>query len=113
MLDIENAYEYYRQFILEYASEKAAVYAKYGFTLRGSIGSKDWEVFAAILLQDRHRPGDGADLEQHEVKSALVGNSYEYQYHRNNGLQKLANDRQVDRLLHLPQVRCKPCWAAD
>lgn len=98
MLDIANAYAFYRQFILDYASEKAAIYARYGFALSGSIGSTDWEVFAAILLRDRHRPGDGADLEQHEVKSALRGNSFEYQYHRDNGLQKLSEDQQVDHV---------------
>ena len=66
--------------------------------MQGSIGSKDWEVFAAILMGDYASPGDGADLENYEVKSALIGNSFEYQYHKNRGLEKLQGDRAVDHI---------------
>ncbi|MEM8639910.1 MAG: hypothetical protein AAGG51_14010, partial [Cyanobacteria bacterium P01_G01_bin.54] len=66
--------------------------------MQGSVGSKDWEVFAAILLNDRARKGDGADLEHYEVKSATTGSSFEYQYHRNHGLDKLTDDRSVDHI---------------
>ncbi|WP_228024847.1 hypothetical protein [cf. Phormidesmis sp. LEGE 11477] len=92
------AYSFYKQFILDYSQDKSAIYEQYGFTLQGSVGSKDWEVFAAILMGDRASPGDGADLENFEVKSALIGNSFEYQYHRNRGLEKLQNERAVDHL---------------
>ncbi|MEO1353120.1 MAG: hypothetical protein AAFW84_30885 [Cyanobacteria bacterium J06635_15] len=83
---------------LEYSQDKAEVYERYDFTVQGSIGSKDWEVFAAILLNDRARSGDGADLMNYEVKSAVMGNSFEYQYHRNHGLEKLADDKSVDHI---------------
>ncbi|MEL6353952.1 MAG: hypothetical protein AAFR58_19675 [Cyanobacteria bacterium J06627_28] len=79
-------------------SENCYIYEEYGFTLQGSVGSKDWEVFAAILMGDRARPGDGADLMNYEVKSALIGNSFEYQYHKNRGLAKLQDDQAVDHL---------------
>lgn len=92
------AFAFYKRFILDYSQDKAAIYAQYGFTLQGSIGFKDWEVFAAILMGDRASPGDGADLENYEVKSALIGNSFEYQYHRNRGLEKLQDERAVDHL---------------
>jgi hypothetical protein len=94
----QAAYSFYRTYILEYSQNKAAIYGQYGFSLQGSIGSKDWEVLAAILLDDRARPGDGADLVNHEVKSAISGGSFEYQYHRNHGLDKLASDREVDHV---------------
>lgn len=55
-------------------------------------------MFAAILLNDRARRGDGADLENYEVKSATIGSSFEYQYHRNRGLNKLTDDRDVDHI---------------
>ncbi|NJN48562.1 MAG: hypothetical protein HC805_00500 [Alkalinema sp. RL_2_19] len=97
-LHIQEAFSFYRQFILEYSQNKAAIYERYGFTLQGSVGSKDWEVFAAILLGDRAKPGDGADLFHHEVKSAIVGNSFEYQYHRNHGREKLEADKEVDHV---------------
>ena len=92
------AYAFYKRFILDYSQDKSAIYAQYGFTLQGSIGSKDWEVFAAILMGDRASPGNGADLANYEVKSALIGNSFEYQYHRNQGLEKLQDERAVDHL---------------
>jgi hypothetical protein len=98
ILQVQEAYSFYRTFILEYSRNKAKIYEQYGFSLQGSVGSKDWEVFAAILLNDRARRGDGADLENYEVKSATIGSSFEYQYHRNRGLNKLTNDRDVDHI---------------
>lgn len=94
----QAAYEFYKRFILDYSQDKSVIYEQYGFTLQGSIGSKDWEVFAAVLMGDRASPGDGADLENYEVKSALLGNSFEYQYHRNRGLDKLQDERAVDHI---------------
>ncbi len=94
----QEAYSFYKKFILEYSQNKAEIYSSYGFTLQGSVGSKDWEVFAAILLNDMARSGDGADLENYEVKSAISGSSFEYQYHRNHGLAKLADDQSVDHV---------------
>jgi hypothetical protein len=95
---IEDAFSFYEQFILKYSQDKAQIYERYGFTLQGSIGSKDWEVLAAILLGDRARDGDGADLMNYEVKSAVIGNSFEYQYHKNSGIEKLNMDKLVDHV---------------
>jgi len=97
-LQVQDAYSFYRRFILEYSQDKAEIYERYGFTVQGSVGSKDWEVFTAILLNDRARRGDGADLMNYEVKSAVIGSSFEYQYHRNHGLDKLTNDKSVDHI---------------
>lgn len=97
-LQIQEAYSFYKKYILEYSQNKAEIYEQYGFSLQGSIGSKDWEVFAAILLNDRARRGDGADLVNYEVKSAVMSGSFEYQYHRNRGLDKLTDDRAVDHI---------------
>lgn len=98
MLQVQEVYSFYRTYILEYSRNKAEIYERYGFSLQGSVGPKDWEVFAAILLNDRARRGDGADLENYEVKSATIGSSFEYQYHRNRGLNKLTDDRDVDHI---------------
>ncbi|MCB0211481.1 MAG: hypothetical protein KDJ52_19235 [Anaerolineae bacterium] len=97
-LNITHAFDFYKRFILDYSQDKSVVYQKYGFTLQGSIGFKDWEVFVAILLNDKAKSGDGADLEKHEVKSANLGSSYEYQYHKNHGLQKLNGDKHIDHV---------------
>ena len=95
---IQEAYGFYKKFIFDYTKDKSDIYEKYGFNLQGSVGSKDWEVFAAVLLGDKAKPGDGADLMNHEVKSALLGNSFEYQYHKNRGLDKLEEDKAVDHI---------------
>jgi len=97
-LQVQEAYSFYKTYILDYSRDKAEIYEQYGFSLQGSVGSKDWEVFAAILLNDRARRGDGADLMNYEVKSAVIGGSFEYQYHRNRGLDKLTDDRDVDHI---------------
>jgi hypothetical protein len=97
-IQVQEAYSFYKTYILDYSQDKAEIYEQYGFSLQGSVGSKDWEVFAAILLNDRARRGDGADLMNYEVKSAVIGGSFEYQYHRNRGLDKLTDDRDVDHI---------------
>ena len=56
-LQIQEAYAFYKKYILEYSQNKAEIYEQYAVSLQGSIGSKDWEVFAAILLNDRTRRG--------------------------------------------------------
>ncbi len=43
-LQIQEAYAFYKKYILEYSQNKAEIYEQYGFSLQGSIGSKDWEV---------------------------------------------------------------------
>lgn len=61
--------------------------------------SSDWEVFASMLVNDLGRKfGAGIDLANYEVKSAKRGGSYEYQYHKNTGLDKLAKDMEVGHL---------------
>ena len=40
----------------------------------------------------------GVDLSNHEVKSAVAGGSYEYQYHKDKGKEKLLDDMKVGHL---------------
>ena len=91
-MNYEEAYTFYK-FLKSNYDKKRKIYEKLGFSLAGAISYRDWEVFVAILMNDRCKPGDGCDLLRHEVKSALRGNSYEYQYHRNKGLEKLTGDK--------------------
>ena len=66
---------------------------------KGVTMSADWEVFASMLVRDvGSKLGKGIDLAGHEVKSALGGGSFEYQYHKNSGLAKLRNDMRVGHL---------------
>ena len=77
-LKTSEALHFYQKFILNHTIQKGQIYEQYGFTLQGSVGSKDWEVFAAILFNDRAKPGDGADLVHYEVKSAITKSGFEY-----------------------------------
>ncbi|MGO8734915.1 MAG: hypothetical protein ACLQVM_19220 [Terriglobia bacterium] len=64
----------------------------------------DWEVFASILVNDLGRKlAAGVDLEGHEVKSAQHGSSYEYQYHKITGKDKLRKDMTVGHLFFAHQ----------
>jgi len=97
-LDVDRAYNFYKLYLLDWTRGKKALYEEYGFKVEGSVLSRDWELFAAILLKDRAKAGDGTDLEKHEVKSAIYGNSFEYQYHRNHGVDKLEEDKRVNHV---------------
>ncbi|MCB9026114.1 MAG: hypothetical protein H6625_07350 [Bdellovibrionaceae bacterium] len=93
---IIKAYDYYTKFILN--EEKLALLEKYNFRVNGSVPSQDWELFAAILTNLKSTEGYGADLPGYEVKSAKSRNSFEYQYHKNAGLEKLEEDMVVSHL---------------
>jgi hypothetical protein len=55
--------------------------------------------FASILVKDLGKKlAAGIDLSQNEVKSAFDGGSYEYQYHKNTGKDKLKGDAEVGHL---------------
>ena len=78
---------------------KLRLYSAQVIRASGVAMSSDWEVFASILVRDLGKKlAAGIDLEGHEVKSAQAGGSYEYQYHKNTGKQKLRKDLQVGHL---------------
>lgn len=65
----------------------------------GKVMPSDWEVFASILVKDVGKKlSSGVDLSGNEVKSAEKGGSFEYQYHKNAGKQKLLDDLSVGHL---------------
>ena len=65
----------------------------------GKVQPSDWEVFASILVKDvGTKLTKGVDLSGNEVKSAEEGGSYEYQYHKKTGRQKLKDDMSVGHL---------------
>jgi hypothetical protein len=93
-----NAKKFLHTIIRDYHKKKKT-YDKLGFKFTNGISSQDWEVFAALLLNDRANGKlTGPDLTQYEVKSSKQGKSYEYQYHKNTGLQKLESDKTVDHV---------------
>jgi len=97
-INVDDAYDFYLKYLLDPTNNKAELYTQYGFKFPG-IPSSDWELFGAILMRDRKNPSDtGADLLRHEVKSAGMRSSFEYQYHKYHGLDKLRDEANVDHL---------------
>jgi hypothetical protein len=89
-LRIQEAYEFYRKYI--YNEELIGLLREYNIRIPGSISPQLWELFGAILTDDRGTGSYGADLNNYEVKSSIDNNSFEYQYHLRTGRSKLLKD---------------------
>ena len=96
LFNIEAAFTYYAEHI--HRQQRFDLLEEHNFEIAGSIPSIDWELFGAILTGDDRKSGYGSDLKDHEVKSAVEGNSFEYQYHRHGGVAKLDEDQNVDHV---------------
>ena len=94
--NIHEAYDYYDQHINR--QERFNLLEQHNLSVAGSVPNIDWELFGAILTGDKGKRGYGADLDQHEIKSAVLGNSFEYQYHLYGGEAKLNEDMLVDHI---------------
>lgn len=95
-LNIAGAYAYYAEHI--YREERFNLLKAWNLSISGSVPSVDWELFGALLTNERRQTTYGVDLGRFEVKSAVDGNSFEYQYHLNTGLQKLDEESLVDHI---------------
>lgn len=89
----EEAYHFYFNHFINI--EKQKIIKRYNFPITGSISSFDWELLGAILTGEKRSEGYGSDLGRFEIKSAVWGNSFEYQYHLNRGKEKLLEDMAV------------------
>jgi len=98
-LDFEKALMFFHAYMYGPLQGKLRLYAARRVRSAGAAMSSDWEVFASILVNDLGRKlAAGIDLSNNEVKSALEGAGYEYQYHKNTGRQKLADDMEMGHL---------------
>lgn len=95
-LNIDEAYDYYDKHI--HRQRRFDLLKEHNLSVTGSIPNVDWELFGAILTGDRGKEGYGADLDRHEIKSAVSGNSFEYQYHLHGGQSKLNEDKEVNHI---------------
>lgn len=95
-LFVNEAYNYYKTFI--YQEERFRLLRQHNLPVTGSVPSRDWELFGAVLTGRQKTSTYGADLQDYEVKSAVQGNSFEYQYHFKGGLSKLDEDMKVDHI---------------
>lgn len=95
-LNISGAYEYYVNHI--YREERFNLLRAWNLPVSGSVPSVDWELFGALLTSRKRETPYGADLGGFEVKSAVDGNAFEYQYHIDGGLKKLNEESLVDHI---------------
>ena len=96
-LHIRAAYDYYDKHINR--TERFDLLQEHNFPIPGSVPSIDWELFGALLTGDERKvTGYGSDLKTFEVKSAVEGGSFEYQYHKHGGVAKLDEDKIVDHI---------------
>lgn len=93
-LQYRAAFDFYRLHINR--SDFFKLLEKHNLKTTGSVPSITWELFGSILTGRNGKSGYGADLEGIEIKSAIAGGSFEYQYHLNTGLGKLEEDQIVD-----------------
>ncbi|MGZ0656006.1 hypothetical protein ACWPKS_10420 [Coraliomargarita sp. W4R72] len=92
----QAAFEFYRSYI--YDAPFIELLKKYNMKVAGSVPPVKWELFGALLTGSKGAGGIGADLVGWEVKSAIEGGQYEYQYHLRTGLNKLVEDCRVSHL---------------
>lgn len=96
MSNIDKAFEFYSTNI--YDAKKIQLLKDNKLKVAGHVHSVIWELFGAILTGRKAEGITGADLVGWEVKSAIEGGSFEYQYHRNAHLAKLDEDCIVNHL---------------
>lgn len=98
-LDFEKALMFFHAYMYGPLQGKLRLYSARAVRHPGAAMSSDWEVLASILVRDVGKKlAAGIDLAGHEVKSAFEGGSYEYQYHKNSGKEKLRKDAEVGHL---------------
>lgn len=98
-LEFEKALMFFHAYMYGPLQGKLRLYEARGVRAPGAAMPSDWEVFASILVGDLGKKlAGGIDLSEHEVKSAADGGSYEYQYHKNSGREKLKQDMKVGHL---------------
>jgi hypothetical protein len=90
---ISKAFKFYKEVLIN--ETKFRLLKEYNLRIPGCINPVDWELFGAILTGDKGKSGYGSDLGAHEIKSAVVGASFEYQYHLNADEEKLKEDMKV------------------
>ena len=114
-LDVQAALIYFHAYMYGPYKGRVRLFRQRGLAPR-MVMSEDWEVFASILLKTTGAASrSGPDLGEHEVKSAVDGGSFEYQYHRNSWKEKLAADRRAGHVFiwHRDELSCVEVWFSE
>ena len=114
-LDVQGALIYFHAYMYGPFQGRARLFRLRGLAPR-MVMSEDWEVFASILLRQAGSASrSGPDLAECEVKSAVDGSAFEYQYHRNSWQAKLEADRQADHVFiwHRDELAHVEVWFCE
>lgn len=114
-LDVQGALIYFHAYMYGPYQGRARLFRRRGLAPR-MVMSEDWEVFASILLKSTGTTSRaGPDLGDYEVKSAVDGSSFEYQYHRKSWQEKLAADRQAGHVFiwHRDELSHVEVWFCE
>ena len=98
-LTLGHALDFFRTFMYAPLQAKRGIYEARGIRLGSVTPASDWEVLASMLVNHKGNGGtSGVDLVDYEVKSAINGGDYEYQYHKDTGKKKLTGDMKAGHL---------------
>lgn len=98
-LDFEKSLMFFHAYMFGPLQGKLRIYGARKIAAGAMITPQDWVVFASMLVNDvGQKLAAGIDLTNHEVKSAKAKGSYEYQYHKKSGREKLIQDGRVGHL---------------
>jgi hypothetical protein len=98
-LDFEKSLMFFHAYMYGPLQGKLRIYGARKIREGSVVTPSDWEVFASMLVNDLgSKLAAGIDLANYEVKSAKRGGSYEYQYHKESGFEKLLKDAKVGHL---------------
>jgi hypothetical protein len=93
--NVSAAHDFFVRHMHAPLQAKRSIYESRGVRLGCVIPPSDWEVFASILLD---KAGNGTNSGVDLVESASNRAGYEYQYHKETGLEKLTNDSKCNHL---------------
>jgi len=117
-LDVRMALVYFHAYMFGPLRGKARLYRERDLRVPVAM-PEDWEVFASILVRNAGASSaSGPDLQDYEVKSALAGSAFEYQYHKDSWQEKLVADRRAGHIFishkdELAYVEVRHCAGAD
>ena len=98
-LDFEKSLMFFHAYMYGPLQGKLRIYGARKIREGSVVTPSDWEVFASMLVNDLgSKLAAGIDLTNYEVKTAKRGGSYEYQYHKDSGREKLLKDARVGHL---------------
>ncbi len=114
-LDVQGALIYFHAYMYGPYRGRARLFRQRNLDPR-MVMSEDWEVFSSILLRSAGSASrSGPDLGDFEVKSAVYGNAFEYQYHRNSWEAKLEADGRAGHVFiwHKDELSHVEVWFSE